>query len=142
MVKPSKRVTPEQLAKSATEHGKQSALFCWAAEYVQTYPRIRFMFAIPNGGLRDQITASRLRAEGVKRGVPDIFLPIPVFGFGGTYAGLFIEMKRRVAGQTSSDQDNYHEYLRKAGFRVEICTNWESARDVILSYINMESWHK
>ena len=29
-------------------------------------------FAIPNGGKRNIITASKLKAEGVKKGVPDL----------------------------------------------------------------------
>lgn len=136
MQKVPKKITPEMLAKSGKEHGEQSALFCWAADYSPIYPRIRFMFAIPNGGLRDQITAGRLRAEGVKRGVPDILLPVT----NRCYAGLFIEMKRRKTGdkrkgETSPDQDNFHVHLKSASYKVVTCYTWQEARDEILSYI-------
>lgn len=133
MKKAPKKITPEQLAKSGKEHGEQSALFCWAADYSLIYPRIKFMFAIPNGGLRDPITAGRLRAEGVKRGVPDILLPVT----NRSYAGLFIEMKRRKGGETSEFQDNYHEYLKSASYKVVTAHTWEKARDEILSYIGI-----
>ena len=36
-------------------------------------------FAIANGGLRNIIVAKKLKAEGVKAGVADLFLMIPIF---------------------------------------------------------------
>ena len=86
--------TPESLAKAGSEHAEQTALFCWAAlpEVRAEYPVLELMFAIPNGGERNKIVAGNLKAEGVKAGVLDIFLPVPSKG----WHGLFIEMK--VAG--------------------------------------------
>lgn len=71
------------------EHRIQAALFKWSRLASSRYPGLRLMFAIPNGGARDAITGAMLKAEGVKPGVPDIFLPVPVNGF----HGLFVEMK-------------------------------------------------
>jgi len=66
---------PETLAKAGTEHAHQAALFCWAAHSTQIYPELLWLFAVPNGGQRNIVTAVRLRAEGVRSGVSDIILP-------------------------------------------------------------------
>lgn len=46
-------------------------------------------FAIPNGGQRNIIVASKLKAEGVKKGVADLFIMVG----NSKYYGLFIEVK-------------------------------------------------
>lgn len=35
------------------------------------------LFAIPDGGRRDAVTGAHLKAEGVRAGVPDMFLAVP-----------------------------------------------------------------
>ncbi len=53
-----------------SEHQIQAALFrAYAARGVPG----TVMFAIPNGGARDKVTAKLLKDEGVKAGAPDIF---------------------------------------------------------------------
>jgi hypothetical protein len=128
------RITPESLGANPSEHSQQAALFCWAVEFAKIYPRIKWMFAIPNGGERNIAVASKLRAEGVKRGVPDIFFPIACRPFNG----LFIEMKR-VNGISTEVQVGYHEYLRQAGYKVVICNSWQSAVNQIKYYIGLET---
>jgi hypothetical protein len=59
------------------------------------------LFAIPNGGARHKAIAGKLRAEGVRAGVPDICLPVPR----GEYHGLFIELKRPKGGHVSEEQE-------------------------------------
>lgn len=86
-----------------TEHDEQVALFREMHLRGCTDPRWRQAFAIPNGGLRSKKTAARLKAEGVKAGVPDIFLPVPV----GLWSGLFIEMKRPKGGRLSDGQREF-----------------------------------
>jgi len=76
-----------------------------------------YYFAIPNGGARNAITGKRLKDEGVKAGVPDLFL----YGL-----RLFIEMKSPT-GRLSPAQVARHKELREAGYRVEICHSAEEA---------------
>lgn len=128
-------MTPEQLAKSGTEDAEQMAVFAWAA--TSKLPNIKWMHAIPNGGKRDARTGAKMKATGVKPGVPDIHLPLPLRGF----AGLYIELKRRktdlqAKGTIAKEQREWHEYLTSVGYRVAVCYGWEEARDVILSYYN------
>lgn len=65
------------------------------------------MFAVPNGGARDVVTARRLKDEGVMSGAPDI---CAIVG-GATY---FIEVKR-VGGAMSDQQKAFQAKLREAG---------------------------
>lgn len=59
------------------EVDEQRAVFEWAEYAKGKYPWLKWMHHIPNGGSRNKIEAVRLKAQGVKRGVPDIFLPYP-----------------------------------------------------------------
>lgn len=102
------------------EHKEQVALCKWLDAR-----KVRY-FAIPNGGARDAVTGARLKAEGVKPGVPDLFIP---------EMRLFIEMKRRDGGATTNAQKEWAEYLRGEGYRVEVCRGWIEAKDQIEALI-------
>lgn len=125
-------ITPEQLAANPSEHSQQTALFCWAAQNSNVIPELQLLFAIPNGGLRDKITASRLKAEGVRSGVPDIFWPVAVSSW-RAYHGLFIEMKAQK-GVASANQEQWLIDLRAQGYACAVAHSYERARDVILNY--------
>ncbi len=143
-------LTPKQYAETPTEHAQQVALFMWAAlpETLKKYPVLEYMFAIPNGGLRMPAIANRLKAEGVKRGVPDIFLPMPKpvnSGYPQSFIawryGLFIEMKRpttieKAAGVTSDEQDKFISFLRGMGYACVVCYTFQDARQVIIDYLD------
>lgn len=126
---------PEDIAKPNTEHSHQSALFCWAAQNREQYPELEWMFAIPNGGIRDKITASRLKAEGVRSGVSDIFLPA---GRGGMH-GLFIEMKKPKNGRESDKQKEFGVHVVKQGYDYRCCYSWVEARDTIIFYLEQKN---
>jgi Zn ribbon nucleic-acid-binding protein len=127
-----KRITADSYAQGTTEHSQQVALFMWAQDNVQWYPCLRWMFAIPNGGLRDRVTASILKAEGVKRGVADIYLPFAV----GNYHGLFIEMKRPKKSSTSNEQDEFKLWCDLNRFAHVKCNKFEFAKQSILNYLH------
>ncbi|MEW6212845.1 MAG: VRR-NUC domain-containing protein [Acidobacteriota bacterium] len=123
-----------QAAQLCTEHDHQCALFRWAAEMSERFPILEFMFAIPNAGAGAQRgQAGKLRAEGVKSGVPDIFIPCAKGGF----YGLFIEMKVG-RNKPSAQQKKWIAYLRGFGYRVEVCYGVEEAKRVILDYLGQE----
>ena len=121
--------------------------------YDPSVPELKWCHAIPNGGLREARTAAMLKAEGVKRGIPDVFLPVPMWATvapGGlmnppqrciTYAGLYVEMKRPKseeqgrAGTTSGEQDEAIAWLRHSGYAVSVCFTWDAAAREIQSYI-------
>lgn len=129
---PGKSITPESLAASGTEHGHQSAVFCWIQQTGQhKYPELNRLFAIPNGGQRHKAVAGKLKIEGVKPGVLDLMLPIPR----GGNCGLFLEMKKPGKLESTSDaQDDWICFLQD-NYQCEVCDNWEMARDVLIQYL-------
>ena len=126
-------ITPESLAKSGTEHGHQAAIFAWAAQNYDRYPQLKLMFAIPNGGYRNAATAGRLKAEGVKSGVSDIFLPWPRRH--DNYCGLFLELKIG-SNKPTAEQLKFIADMTSNGYRAVWCIGWEQARDIILEYLS------
>jgi hypothetical protein len=115
-----------------TEHEEQVALCQWAALSVKKHPALELLYAIPNGGHRHITVAQRLKAEGVKPGIPDLCLPVAR----GPYYGLYVEMKRKKGGRTSPAQQEWINKLRAEGYCVEICKGFEEARDAIINYLN------
>jgi len=55
-------------------------------------------------------------AEGVKRGVPDVFLPVAR----GGYHGLWIEMKYGK-NKTTSNQKWWLNELKDQGYKTAVC---------------------
>jgi hypothetical protein len=90
------------------------------------------MFAIPNGGLRDKRNAVNLKREGVKAGVPDIFLPVP----SGSYHGLFVEMKWSK-NKPSESQLEFIESATGQGYKCVIAYSAEEALSEIDKYLGV-----
>lgn len=118
------------------EDAEQAALFGWAA----FHPRLKWMHAIPNGahlaGSQKQRAAqmSRLKNQGLKTGVLDVFLPVASQGF----HGLYIEMKRRKkSGQSriSKDQREFADAMMAEGYAVAICYGADEAIQAIKEYV-------
>lgn len=117
------------------EAEEQTWLFEWLTTMARLkWPELALAFHIANGGSRNKIEAARLKAQGVKAGIPDIFIPVARQGF----HGLFIELKRRAGGRLSAAQKEVIPLLREQGYLVEICKGWEEARDVILEYLKQK----
>lgn len=121
-----------------TEHDDQVALFRWAALQAKAVPELRLLFAVPNGGQRSKATAGRLKAEGVKAGVPDVCLPVPRDGFGACY----IELKRskqpgKPAGVETPAQKAMRKALTEAGNYAAVCHGWGEAREALMWYLDM-----
>jgi len=89
----------------------------------------KIIFAIPNGGKRDVREASRLKAEGVLAGVPDLFVPEARYGF----HGLFIEMKFGD-GKMTEAQEKICEDLKNLGYGVTTISTFEAFEKLMKSY--------
>lgn len=121
---------PAKYAEKGTEHAHQVALFMWLATQIAQYPEVKWIYAIPNGGLRGAITGNRLKAEGVKSGVSDICLPFSR----QNYHGFYIEMKK-PKGKESPEQKEFGAFLASEGYLYTMCDSWEKARDAIKWYL-------
>lgn len=120
------------------EHEEQKALFQWAASVKANIPELEYLHATPNGGKRSMYVAKKMKAEGTKSGVPDIFLDVKA----GAYSGLRIELKRPAikslgikAGQTSPEQKKWLDHYTREGFMAVVCYGCDHARKVILEYL-------
>lgn len=118
----------------ATEAQEQQALFRWLEIKSRKHPELGLCFAIPNGGRRDRIEARHLKEQGVKPGVPDLFLPVAR----GLWHGLFIELKRQKGGRVSEAQRRWIADLERQGYRAEVACGWQEAAQIIEIYLQGE----
>ena len=113
-----------------TEHQEQVLLFRWRKECLATYPALRWLHAIPNGGYRRKREADQLKNAGVLKGALDLHLPLPR----GPYYGWYGELKTQT-GKPEPEQVAYVEYLLGAGYWANFLYGWEQARDDLLRYL-------
>lgn len=90
------------------------------------------MYHIPNEGKRSKIVGARLKAQGLKPGVPDVCLPTAH----GGYIGLYIEMKVEP-NKPNENQKEWLRKLREQGHLTAVCYNWEEAKQLIEQYIKL-----
>lgn len=109
--------------KLPTEHTEQVTLLQW----FRIQHKNVLIFAIPNGGLRNVIVAQKLKAEGVVKGVPDLFIP---------EWKLWIEMKRQKGGRLSSEQKKMIEELERVGHSVIVGNGFIDAKEKIETFVS------
>ena len=83
-------------------------------------------WAVPNGGKRSKVEAARLKAEGVRAGVPDVH-----FIFRGVFHVLEIKTKK---GRLSLDQKVMIERLRVAGAVIEVAYGIDACHAAVKSW--------
>lgn len=95
-------------------------------------PLASVVFAIPNGGSRNKVEASKMKLEGVRAGVPDLFIPYP---FNGKH-GLYLEFKNmNVSARPSEKQVAYISLMRKLGYDAWCVHGWAQGRDAVMYYL-------
>lgn len=119
-------MTPEQI--------EQMRLIVWTQrpEVRERYPNLKLLYHVPNERKCTPAQGQALKRMGVKRGVPDLCLPVP----SGKAHGLYIELKSMVKSARASDaQLWWMDELVAQGYAVAMCRGWEAARDVIVDYM-------
>ena len=104
-----------------SEHSEQVGFINW---FRAKYPQV-LIFAIPNGEKRAITVAKRLKAEGVVRGIPDLFIP---------QWTLWVEMKRISGGRLSPEQKGMITYLEGIGQKVIVAKGAADASRQILEH--------
>lgn len=128
-----KRADKNKTSKQrVTEAEEQKALIQWAKFQEKKYPELKLLYHCPNGGTRNKLEAANLKRQGVKAGVPDLFLPVSR----NNKHGLFLEMK---VGRNKCT-DNQKKWIRKLleqGYEVKVCYSCEEAIQIIKKYLNI-----
>lgn len=123
----------KKIEKIRSESIEQIMLMQWCKRNAKTIPQLDKIFAIPNGGLRNKSTAAKLKLEGVKKGVPDLFLAVP----NKYFHGLFIEMKRIKGGVLSKEQKIWKELLTAEGYCWFVAKGFQEGKAIIEEYLKL-----
>ena len=89
------------------------------------------LFAVPNQGLRNRANASRMKAEGMRAGCPDLFLLVAR----KEWHGLAIEMKS-ATGKVTVNQSAFLFELNEEGYSTAVCFSTDEAIAFITHYLN------
>lgn len=117
--------------RTDTEAGAQEFLMQWAAVQSGKYPELKLLYHIPNGGKRNASEAAHLKRQGVKAGVPDLFLPAARMGYHGLYVELKVGRNKPTELQLQWQRD-----LTEQGYLSVICYGWEQAALAIKNYLD------
>lgn len=115
-----------------TEAQEQKSLIEWAKWQEKKYPELKLLYHCPNGGTRNKMEAANLKRQGVKAGVPDLFLPVPR----SPKHGLFIEMKVG-RNKCTDNQKKWIRNLLEQGYEVKVCYSCEEAIQIIKRYLGI-----
>jgi len=143
--------TKHKTKSSKSEHQEQRSVIDWGWIAANQWPQYSIVIerkingvcveaktlpivAIPNGGKRDKRGATILRAEGLRRGFPDLIIPVPV----GDYIGLAIEMKKRdgVPSDVKPHQRTWLDFMELQGWKSVACFGSDQAIEQITNYLN------
>lgn len=116
------------------ESKTQCAFIRWCNLHLMKYPALNLAFAIPNGGQRNIITASILKREGARAGVPDWNLPVSATNGQWLSIGLWLEFKHGKNKLTLA-QKEYARLLVCYGHEFYICYDVDDAIQVTLDYL-------
>ena len=132
------RLRPVDLVAEAhaSEEAAQAAVIDWSKNrrVRARMPEVALLFHVPNGGARHGAVGAKLKATGVKRGVPDLLLPVPRTRARGDtlrdmWTGLAIELKRGTNDVEKGDsQYRWLRRLQRQGWATDVA---HSARQTI-----------
>jgi len=108
---------------------EQAKVIAWAKLHERNYPYLWILHCSLNGVKMTKAQAVRAIAQGMKKGVADLFLPVKK----GVYSGLYIEMKSEK-GRTSIDQSKFLTAVSENDYLAHICYSAVEAIDKIKGY--------
>ena len=125
---------PKQFIRS--EYLEQCEIFAFAQIMIATnqYPELVLLNGSPNGVKMSIGQAVKAKNNGLKRGYPDIFLPVAR----GGYHGLFIELKRVKGGVLSQYQKQWLNDLTDQGYFACVCRGADAAKRLLVKYLDDE----
>jgi hypothetical protein len=120
--------------KYPTEHEDQKAVYAFCLHMCSTYPGLGLIYAIPNGFRASSEACVWMMSEGMRKGFPDLGLPVAR----GGYHGLFMELKRKGGQNPRKEQVAWLQRLADQGFYACCCKGREAAKDTLVKYITGE----
>lgn len=116
------------------ESKHQQAVIKWSRqpEVRAKWPELALLHHIKNETTEGKKQVAIDKAMGVKKGVPDLFLPVSR----GQYHGLYIEMKNET-GRATEAQKWWGEQLLQQGYFWEVCHGWQSAARMLEWYLGL-----
>lgn len=121
-------------AKPVDREGQEQAALMRELEL--RYPAVfELMYHVPNGGHRVKAVAGKLKAQGVKAGIPDLVLTMARGGF----FGLYIEFKATPPNDAAISASQ-HERIRKLneqGYLAVVCRGHFDAMEQIRAYLRL-----
>lgn len=124
-------VTKNPKTRDEREHREAVALMQMVTLHERRCPKLKYLAHIPNGGARSKAASGKLKAEGVKKGVPDYLWPVRSRQF----IGLAIELKAQ-SGEVSAEQEDWIEHLQAEGWFCIVAYGWEKAWEAIEVYMH------
>lgn len=123
--------TPQRKQVKILEHDLQKQFFNVCRFHAEVHKDWRYenIFATPNQAPRSFAQANYMRAEGLRAGVPDVFVAVPC----GGHPGLWIEFKCPGKKQTEA-QEQWFQRLRKAGYLCEVVYSAIEANELVNNY--------
>ena len=116
------------------ETQEQIALMMWCEFQKNMHPELGLIFHIVNEGKRSARTGAELKRMGMKKGVPDICLPVARH----PYHGLWIELKADRTKKASKEQKEWLIKLTDQGYKAVLAYGADDAVKIIKEYLNLK----
>lgn len=113
-----------------SEHDEQRCFFDWVRLMENQDDRFKAIFAVPNGGQRHPAVAARLKAEGVRAGVWDVFCAVPKDG----WSGLWLEFKFGK-NRLTNEQKDFQRLMHGFGYKLAVVNSSTEAQQQIEIYL-------
>lgn len=115
----------------STEEAIHRACIQWVALQSARHPLLRWLAHVPNGGKCPRSEAGKLRAMGVRPGLPDILLPRR----SGLWTGLAVEIKS-PSGRLSKSQQEWLAALAQDGWLTAVVRSVDEFQQVCSCFLN------
>ena len=122
-------VKPRTKRNAQPEAIEQAKVIDWAKANERNYPYLQLLHCSLNGVKMTKAQAVRAIAQGMKKGVADLFLPVKQGGYGG----LYIEMKS-AKGRISIEQSKFLKDVSDNGYAAFVCYSADDAIKRIEDY--------
>lgn len=116
---------------SPFESWEQTQVFFWCNNNMHKYPALEFIHGSINGVKIHNSLKLKMQKQGLKKGVPDIDLPLR----NKKYSGLHIELKRTKGGSLTKDQKKTLQFYANQGRKAVMCRGHKAAIKVIKDYL-------